>query len=74
VGRERYISKKKRDERAKELKAKGFKVRRNSARNQRIYPYYIEDYGKDYAETSLIFKVFFPVIYIVTWTKEGELR
>ena len=41
--RERYISKARRDERAKALKALGRKIRRGSIRGQQLHPEYITD-------------------------------
>jgi hypothetical protein len=41
---ELYISKAKRDARAKQLKAEGHLVRRGTVRNQQLHPQYIEDF------------------------------
>lgn len=38
-----YQSKEARDIKAKELQAKGFRVKRSSTRNQLIHPQYVED-------------------------------
>lgn len=57
---ELYQNRKKRDERASQLKGQGYTVKRGSIRNQLLHPQYVEDFvGPEKDETL------FSVLYIV---------
>lgn len=69
---EHYADKANRDNRAKELKAQGFFVKRSSSRNQQIHPQYVEDRKaglsvEDCGFGNIIYKTMFSVLYDVEW-------
>lgn len=72
VGKELYISKEKRDSRAKELKAKGYFVDRGSSRNQQLHPEHITDtnfhYETGFGNTA--YQMVWSVLYKVEWFEE----
>lgn len=67
--REHYQSKEKRDQRYKELKAKGHNVIRTISSNQLLHPQYVEDYeGAAKYDTGFgntVYKTHFPKLYNV---------
>lgn len=67
--REKYISKKNRDRRFKELKAQGKRVFKSTINNQQLHPQYINDFeGEEKNQTgfgNVVYKTFFPKLYLI---------
>ena len=65
---ELYLDKTKRDQRARELREQGVRVRRFSTRNQLLHPQYVEDYPRKLTSEecgfgNTIYKTYFAVLY-----------
>ena len=72
MGHEIYMKKENRDARAKELREKGFAVKRGSIRNQLLHPMYLEDYHRELEESekgfgNTLYKTYFSAVYSVDW-------
>lgn len=68
---EYYISREKRDARAKALQDRGHVVKRSVWANQLLHPQYVEDYvGLEKEDTGLgnrVYKTKFPKLYAISY-------
>jgi len=79
MNHESFMTKAARDARARELTARGFRVRKSSIRNQQTHPMYVADYESvtgirltqaDCGFGNTIYKTHFPVLYSVDYEHE----
>jgi len=65
-----FISKEKRDQMYKELKAEGLNVYKTTHRGQQLHPMYIEDYPRELSTEekgvgNTLYQTVFPVLYVI---------
>lgn len=65
---ETYMKKENRDKRYKELKERGYDVKRYSIRGQYLHPMYVKDYPhkltkEDKGFGNTLYQTYFPVLY-----------
>ena len=73
-----YIKKEARDNKVKELKTQGYKVKRTSIRNQLMHPEYITDYPYKISDSDRgfgneLYKTYFSVLYSYEIINEMEV-
>jgi hypothetical protein len=69
---ETYMTKTKRDARARELKAQGIATRKSSLRNQLCHPMYVKDFPRQLDKDecgfgNTIYRTHFLVLYTLDW-------
>lgn len=72
-----YMKRENRDQRARELKADGYSVKRRSERNQQLHPMYVEDWPGDLSDAdkgfgNTVYKTMFGNLYVVEWSRGGQ--
>lgn len=72
IGKATFMTKANRDAKAKEMKAQGYAVRKESARNQNLHPMYVDDWPYPMTEEDKgfgngLYMTGFSAIYTVAW-------